>query len=108
MQDFMQNNVQNLSRLNVTPNVAPQSSSNFLSSIPLPVIVLVILYFVKNMIPVELRKTVSAPMVAGGAAAILFYNYRSNMTMAAMYAVVAYYVLYSMAPVEEKENKAKQ
>ena len=106
-QNSVQTNVQNLSRLNVNTNVS-KPSSNLFSSIPLPVIVLVVLYFAKNMVPVDLRKTVSAPMVAGGLSAVLFYYYRSNVTMGALYAVLAYYVLYSMAPVEEKENKPKQ
>ena len=115
MQDYLQNsvsnnvqsNVQNLSRLNVSDNMS-KPSSNLFSSIPLPVVVLVVLHFAKNMVPVQLRKTVSAPMVAGGLSAVLFYYYRSNMTRGALYAALAYYVLYSMAPVEENKPKSKQ
>ena len=109
VQSNVQSNVQNLSRLNVSDNMSSSNSrSNLFSTIPLPVIVLVVLHFVKNMVPVQLRKTVSAPMVAGGLSAVIFYYYRSNMAMAALYAALVYYVLYSMKPVEEKQEKSKQ
>lgn len=107
MQDYLQNNVQNsvqnLSRLNV-PSSSNVSSSLF-DTVPLPLVVLIVLHFAKNMLPDDLRNNVGTPMVAAGLSAGLFYYYRSNMTMAAVYAAVAYYVLYSMPPVDEKETK---
>ena len=107
MQDYLQNNVQNnvqnLSRLNM-PSSSNVSSSLF-DTVPLPLVVLIVLHFAKNMLPDDLRKNVGTPMVAAGLSAGLFYYYRSNMTMAAVYAAVAYYVLYSMPPVDEKETK---
>lgn len=112
MQDYLQNNVQNsvqnsvqnLSRLNV-PSSSSNVSSGLFDTVPLPLVVLIVLHFAKNMLPDELRKNVGTPMVAAGLSAGVFYYYRSNMTMAAVYAAVAYYVLYSMPPVDEKETK---
>lgn len=105
----MQNNVANLSRLNASDTVSSSrgslNMSSMPSSIPLPMIVLVVLYFARKMIPEELRKTVANPMVAGGVAVFLFYQNRKNMVMAVLYAVIAYYVLNSMAPKSKAEEK---
>ena len=102
VQNNVQNSVQNLSRLNVPSS---KSSSDLFGSIPLPLVVLVVLHFAKNMLPDELRNNVGTPLIAAGLSACVFYYYRSNMTMALVYAAVAYYVLYSMPPVDEKETK---
>lgn len=108
----MQNNVANLSRLNTSDTMSSNRKSldmpsmpSMPSSIPLPLIVLVVLYFAKKMIPEELRKTVSNPMVAGGVAVFLFYLNRKNMVMGVLYAVLAYYILNSMAPKSKAEEK---
>jgi hypothetical protein len=103
--NYMQNNVANLSRLNMSDTMSSSRSSHMPSSIPLPVIVLVVLHFAKKMIPEELRKTVANPMVAGGVAVFLFYQNRKNMIMAVLYAVLAYYVLSSMASRPKQEAK---
>jgi chromate transport protein ChrA len=114
MENYMQNNVANLSRLNMSDTMSSNrgsssssssSSSGRLGSIPLPVIVLVVLHLAKKMIPEELRKTVANPMVAGGVAVFLFYQNRKNMMMAVLYAALAYYVLSSMASKPKQEAK---
>ncbi len=104
----MQNNVANLSRLNMSDTMSSNrgsSSSGMPGSIPLPVIILIVLHLARKMIPEELRKTVANPMVAGGVAVFLFYQNRKNMVMAILYAVLAYYVLSSMVPKPKKEAK---
>jgi chromate transport protein ChrA len=106
----MQNNVANLSRLNMSDTMFSNSgsssgSSKMPGSIPLPVIILVVLHLAKKMIPEDLRKTVGNPMVAGGVAVFLFYSNRKNMMMAVLYAVLAYYVLSSMASRPKQEAK---
>jgi len=107
----MQNNVANLSRLNMSDTMSSSRGSSSRGSlgmpggIPLPVIVLVVLHLAKKMIPEELRKTVANPMVAGGVAVFLFYQNRRNMVMAVLYAVLAYYVLSSMASKPKQEAK---
>ena len=106
MENYMQNNVANLSRLNMSDTMSSnRGSSSMPGSIPLPLIVLVVLHLAKKMIPEELRKTVASPMVAGGVAVFLFYTNRKNMVMAILYAALAYYVLYSMVPRTKKEAK---
>ena len=108
----MQNNVANLSRLNMSDTMSSNrgssnsGSSSMPGSIPLPAIVLVVLHLAKKMIPEELRKTVANPMVAGGVAVFLFYTNRKNMMMAVLYAALAYYVLSSM--VSKPKQEAKQ
>ena len=106
----MQNNVANLSRLNMSDTMSSNRGSNSMSSsklgsIPLPVIVLVVIHLAKKMIPEELRKTVASPMVAGGVAVFLFYSNRKNMMMAVLCAALAYYVLSSMVPKPKQEAK---
>ena len=115
MENYMQNNVANLSRLNMSDTMSSSRGSSNMSSsrsssgmpggIPLPVIVLVVLHLAKKMIPEELRKTVANPMVAGGVAVFLFYQNRRNMVMAVLYAVLAYYVLHSMVSKPKQEEK---
>ena len=113
MQDYLQNNVQssvqnsvqNLSRLNVPSSSSSNVGSSLFDSVYLPIVVLIVLHLSKNMLPDDLRKNVGTPMVAAGLSAGLFYYYRSNTTMAAVYAAIAYYVFYSMPPVDEKETK---
>ncbi len=107
----MQNNVANLSRLNMSDTMSSsrgsssRGSSNMSGGIPLPLIILIVLHFARKMIPEELRKTVANPMVAGGVAVLLFYQNRRNMVMAVLYAVLAYYVLSSMVPKPKQEAK---
>ncbi len=107
MENYMQNNVANLSRLNMSDTMSSNrgSSNSMPGSIPLPVIVLVVLHLAKKMIPEEIRKTVASPMVAGGVAVFLFYTNRKNMVMAVLYAALAYYVLSSMVPKPKQEAK---